>query len=144
MAKPWIHALSSAKKFGGRPEDYEEIHSLMDSSKGAIADNRHRCLTHNSWWISTILERIKFSNSCPPTGDNRFPTIINSDGKHVSVRDVGEQHVLEDFRMKFIPTAQDYIEGMEFKSWMNNAMKGVPPSFQKIEDAKVITVINSD
>ncbi len=30
MSKPYIHALSSAKKFGGKPEDYLEIHQLMD------------------------------------------------------------------------------------------------------------------
>ncbi len=30
MAKPWIHAVSSAKKFGGVPEDYFDIHNLMD------------------------------------------------------------------------------------------------------------------
>jgi len=144
MAKPWIHALSSAKRFGGVPEDYIEIHDLLDSSKGAIADNRHRALTHHSWFLSVILERVKFSNSCAPTGDNHFPTITNSDGRKVSVRDVGEQHILEDFRMKFIPTAQDYIEGMEFRSWMNNAMKGVPSSFQRVEDTKVVTVIDND
>lgn len=53
MAKPYIHAISSAKRFGGKPEDYIEIHNLMDSSKGAIPDNRHRALTHNSWFFLT-------------------------------------------------------------------------------------------
>ena len=36
MSKPWIHALSSAKRFGGVPEDYIEIHNLMDSSKATL------------------------------------------------------------------------------------------------------------
>ena len=60
MAKPWIHALSSARKFGGKPEDYIDIHNLMDSSKGSIGDNRHRALTHNTWFIAPEgpLERI--------------------------------------------------------------------------------------
>jgi len=44
MAKPFIHAESSVKRWGGKPEDYIEIHNLMDSSKGAIADHRHRAL----------------------------------------------------------------------------------------------------
>jgi hypothetical protein len=52
MSKPWIHAKSSARKFGGKPEDYIDVHNLMDSSKGTINDNRHRCLAHNSGFIS--------------------------------------------------------------------------------------------
>jgi hypothetical protein len=115
MAKPWIHAVSSAKKFGGLPEDYIKIHNLMDSSKGTIADSRHRALTHNAWFVGTILEQI-FG-----------VTFQNSDGMTVSVRDIGEQHVLEDYRMRFIPSAQDYLQEMEVKEWMV-AGKGKPPS----------------
>ena len=134
MSKPWIHAKNSARKFGGVPEDYLPIHNLMDSSKGAIADNRHRTLTHNSWFIGADgpLEKI-FG-----------PVIINSSGREVSVRDIGEQHILEDFGMKFIPTAQDYLQEMEIKDWMNNGKKGVPSSFKKIEKTKVTKTITLD
>jgi hypothetical protein len=118
MAKPWIHAVSSAKKFGGKPEDYIKIHNLMDSSKGTIADSRHRALTHNAWFIGTILEKI-FG-----------VTLQNSDGMTISVRDIGEQHVLEDYRMRFIPSAQDYLQEMEVKEWMV-AGKGEPPTSAK-------------
>lgn len=124
MAKAWIHAVSSARKFGGIPEDYLEIHSLMDSSKGAMPDNRHRTLTHNSWFLSTILERI-FG-----------VTIKNSDERIVSVRDIGEQHILEDFGNRYIPTASDYLEEMEYKSWMNAATDTVPSSHKKIAKPK--------
>lgn len=120
MAKPFIHAQSSAKKWGGVPEDYIEIHNFMDSSKGAIADNRHRALTHNSWFLSVVLERV-FG-----------VTITNSDGRKVSVRDVGEQHVLEDFGGRFIPSAQDYLQEIEWKDWMQNGVSGPPPSFAKV------------
>lgn len=119
MAKPWIHAESSARKFGGRPEDYIEIHNLLDSSKGTIADSRHRALTHNAWFLSTILERI-FG-----------VTITNSDGRTVSVRDVGEQHVLEDYKKRFIPSAQDFLQEIEVKEWMV-AGSGEPPSSYKL------------
>jgi hypothetical protein len=131
MAKPWIHAESSVRQWGGVPEDYVEIHTFMDSSKGAIADNRHRCLTHTSWFLSNVLERVKFSNSGPCVG-NSFPVIINSNGREISVRDLGEQHILEDFAHKFIPTAQDYIENMTFEEWMQNG-KETPSSFKEIE-----------
>jgi len=144
MAKPEIHAKSSAKRFGGTWEDYVEIHKLMDSSKGAIADNRHRVLTHNAWFISEILERIKFVNSTPCKPDGRFYTIVNSDGKEISVREIGEQHVLEDFGMRFIPSAQDYIQEMEMKSWMNNGIGEGPTSFKKIESNKTVRFIKAD
>ncbi len=78
MSKPYLHAVSSARRFGGTPEDYIEIHNLFDSSKGAIADNRHRALTHTSWFLSVILEQI-FG-----------VTITNTDGRKVSVRDIGD------------------------------------------------------
>lgn len=126
MSKPWIHARSSAKKFGGKPEDYIEIHNFMDSSKGCIGDNRHRALTHNSWFISAggPLERIFGVN------------IANSVGKLVSVRDIGEQHILEDFGMRFIPTPQDYLQEMEARFWMSNGKDDYPPSFGKIAKSK--------
>lgn len=119
--KPEVHARSSVRKFGGKIEDYLPIHDLMDKSKGAIPDNRHRALTHNAWFLSEILERI-FGH-----------TLTNSDGRTVSVRDIGEQHVLEDFGKRFIPTAQDFLQEMEIKSWMNTTSKDAfPPSHAKI------------
>ena len=147
MAKPYIHAQSSARKFGGKPEDYEPIHAFMDCSKGAIADNRHRALTHNSWFLSNILERVKFPNSGPETSDHRFPTIINSDGRTVSVRDIGEQHCMEDYANRFIPSAQDFLGEMTYYEWMQNG-KECPPSFKKIQERrdlrKSVIKINND
>ena len=123
MSKPWIHAESSAKRFGGKPEDYLPIHNLMDSSKSTIADSRHRALTHNSWFVGFILEQI-------------FGTVItNSDGRTISVRDIGEQHVLEDYGNRFIPSAQDFLQEIEFQEWMLSG-KGCPPSFAKLNKTK--------
>ena len=120
MSKPYIHAVSSARRFGGVPEDYIEIHNLMDSSKGTIADSRHRALTHTAWFLSVILERI-------------FGVVItNSDGRKVSVRDIGEQHILEDFGGRFIPSAQDYLQGIPMETWMLSG-KGEPPASFKFE-----------
>lgn len=124
MSKPYFHAMSSAKRFGGEWQDYIEIHDLLDSSKGAIPDNRHRVLTHTSWFLSTILERV-FGT-----------TLTNSAGRVVSVREIGEQHVLEDFKGRFIPTAQDFLEHMEFQSWMNNGTNGTPSSHRKIDGTR--------
>jgi hypothetical protein len=64
----------------------------------------------------------------------------NSAGKEFSVKDVCEQHILEDFGMRFIPTPQDYLENMDFMDWMQNGIKGCPSSFQKLSDKGNIKV----
>ena len=124
MSAPHIHAISSAKKWGGQMEDYIEIHKKMDCSKGYFPDNRHRVLTHTMFWIQEVM--------VPLFGD----TLTNSDGKMVSVKDICEQHILEDYRHKFIPTPQDFIQEMEYKSWMQNGM-GTPTSCERLYKKKV-------
>lgn len=119
MSKPFIHAKSSARRFGGQPSDYQAIHDFLDSSKSAIADNRHRALTHHSWFLSVVIERV-FG-----------VTLTNSDGREVSTREVAEFHVLEDNGLKFIPSAQDYLQEMEMKDWMQNGL-GEPPSAARL------------
>lgn len=125
MANAYIHAKNSVRKFGGQLEDYLEIHVKMDCSKAYISSNLHRTLTHNSFWIHEVM--------IPIYGY----TITNSDGKQISVKDICEQHILEDFGMRFIPTAQDYLENMEFKDWMQNGLSDVPSSFVKIQEKKL-------
>lgn len=126
--KPHIHAESSARKFSGDASEYFEIHDFIDCSKGCFPTNAHRALTHNAWFGKFVLERVKFSNSCEAIG-NSFPYIILKNGKKVSVRDIFEQHVLEDFSNRFIPSAQDYLEHIKYQDWMGNG-NGVPSSFQ--------------
>ena len=128
MANAHIHSKSSARKFGGIPEDYLNIHIKMDCSKAYVADNRHRALTHNNFWIHEVM--------IPIFGY----TFKNSAGKDVCVKDICEQHILEDFGMRFIPTPQDYLENMEFMDWMQNGIKGHPSSFEKISQKGNIKV----
>ena len=122
MANPIIHSESSMKKFkGSTDEDFKQfmaIHEKMDCSKAWIADNRHRVLTHTMFWIKEVMIPI-------------FGSFIEIEGKKVSVKDICEQHILEDYKMKFIPTPQDFIQEMEFKDWMQNG-KGVCPSAKKL------------
>ena len=108
MAKAWIHARSSARKYGGKPEDYLKIHEKMDESKSAFADIRHRVLYHHSLG--------------PKMMEDVFGvTIKNSDGKEVVVRDVAEQHILED--IGYIPSFSEYCEAMEIKPFMSGMKK---------------------
>jgi hypothetical protein len=81
--KPHLHAIISAKKYGGTMEEYMHFHEFFDSTKAHCADGRHRLLLHNSWGIFMLAE--KFG-----------ALYTNSEGKIVAVRDIGEDHVLQD------------------------------------------------
>lgn len=128
MAKPYFHSQSSAKKYGGIWEDYMEIHEFMDSSKAAFPDNRHRALTHNSWFIGTVLPKV-FGETFRRKSDNKI----------VNTRDIGEQHVLEDYKFKFIPTVQDFLQEMDFLPWMQNGMGECPSSHKKLDGSKSVS-----
>jgi hypothetical protein len=126
MANAWVHSKTSAKKFGGTPDDYMAIHEKMDCSKAYIADNRHRTLTHNMFWVKEVMV---------PIFGYMFKRA--SDGVEVCTKDVCEQHILEDFSMRFIPTAQDYLEHIDFQDWMQNGIKDYPSSFKKIREKNI-------
>lgn len=103
--KPYHHARISAKKFGGKLEDYLAIHNFMDESKAHLADARHRMFLHNSFGI-WLAERV-----CGEIVDNqRMPYITVSDGRKVQVRDVAEQHVLDD--LGYIPSLSDCVKDL--------------------------------
>jgi hypothetical protein len=106
--KPFLHGKVSARKFGGRPEDYQEIHDFLDSSKACFPDMRHRAILHSSFGIF-ICEKVFGIN------------IENSDGKLVSVRDIAEQHVIDD--MGFIPTVENYLKDMPMYRWLGGKHK---------------------
>jgi hypothetical protein len=104
MAHPYHHAVSSARKFGGKAEDYQKIHDWFDETKRIVADHRHRMLRHHAEGIF-LCEQI-FGT-----------TITNSLGQQVPVRLIGEQHVKEDFN-GWIPTALDWINALNRQPWM--------------------------
>ena len=94
--KPLIHSKISVKSFGGSIQDYQPIHDWFDQTKAFIPDSRHRLLLHNSFGIY-LCEQI-FGDFIVDNKDKiiKMPYITNSDNIQVSVRDVGEQHVLDD------------------------------------------------
>ena len=49
--------------------------------------------------------------------------ITNSEGKSIDTIDIAMLHIAEDFRMKFVPTAQDYLQHLQVQAWMNNGVK---------------------
>lgn len=116
--KPWMHARVSQKKFGGHPEDYMPIHDFIDSSKAHLPDMRHRALLHSSFGIY-IAERLFGTN------------IKNSDGRLVSVRDIAEQHVLDD--MGTIPTVQDYLKHLPMLPWLGGKKRKLKRTIELVD-----------
>ena len=107
---PYHHALSSAKKHGGKPEDYLAIHNFFDQSKAGMADFRHRAMFHHSEGI--FLAEQFFGT-----------TIKNSDGHEIPTRFIGEQHVIED--LGFIPSMKDWLRNIKAESWMSLTPRSV-------------------
>jgi hypothetical protein len=109
MAHPFHHARSSAKRFGGTPEDYIEMHEFFDSSKSAYADVRHRAVLHSSFGIF-IAEKVFGSTFKRP-----------SDGREIPTRPIFEQHVVEDLGR--IPTVEEWLGDLPLKDWMARGAK---------------------
>lgn len=102
--KPYIHCKNSVKRYGGKIEDYAEIHDWFDSTKAAYANFGHRAILHHTFGIYLCEQMFG-------------TTITNSDGKVLSVRDIAEDHVKEDCGGK-IPTIQDWMKSLEPEPWM--------------------------
>jgi len=103
MSHPYQHALSSARKHGGRWQDYIHIHNWFDETKAHYPDMRHRALRHHSEGIFWC--------------EQRFGVVVtNSEGREIPVRTIGEQHVKED--LGFIPTIKQYLDEMTTAGWM--------------------------
>lgn len=103
MAHPYHHAVSSARKWGGKPEDYLAIHTWFDRSKEMVPDYRHRALRHHA-------EGIFMAETIHGT------VLTNTAGRIVPVRFIGEQHVLED--LGFIPSFEAWARHIVPQPWM--------------------------
>ena len=108
MADPWIHAQSSAKRFGGLPEDYIKIHLWLDDTKRLMCDFRHRALRHHSEGVAQAVERFGAA-------------VYLECGKSVPVRQIAEQHIREDLGR--IPTVQDWLVCMKAERWMGGEVQ---------------------
>jgi hypothetical protein len=106
VSNPLVHAERNVKKWGGVPEDYLPVHQFFDSTKAHVPDNRHRLILHNSFGISVAEQVFGLA-------------ITNSDGRRVFVREIGQQHVLED--LGTIPTLGDCLQEVRIRPWMAGA-----------------------
>jgi hypothetical protein len=122
MSKPYEHALLSVKKWGGVPQDYLPIHDFMDSSKAHVADMRHRAILHSSFGIY-LAEQV-FGHMIRITkkaGEWVVNPCCDEDFATVSVRDIAEQHVIQD--LGFIPSVQQYLDHLTLADWMGGKKK---------------------
>lgn len=104
MAHSYHHAVSSARKFGGEPEEYLEIHEWFDATKEFEPTFRHRALRHHAQGIFEA-ERVFGAT-----------ITIRTTGKEVPTRLIGEQHCMEDFG--FVPRLTDWLEAIGDRPWM--------------------------
>lgn len=103
---PYIHAKNSANKYGGVPEDYLEVHCFMDSAKEHIGTVVHRLILHNTFGVA-LAEKVCGDYVQIGSGKVvRTNYIVNSEGRKVFVRDIAQDHVLEDLHGK-IPTLSE-------------------------------------
>ena len=107
--KPLLHAKISKKQHGGHVDDYLPIHNFIDSSKAHVPDIRHRAILHSSF-------------GCYITEQLFGTYITNSDGDMISVRDLAEEHIIQD--LGFIPTVDKYLGNMKIQPWMSGTLKG--------------------
>lgn len=124
MAHSYFHAVISAKKWGGVPEDYQAIHGWFDGSKAILADMRHRALRHHAEGIFMAEQVFGV-------------TITNSAGRTVPVRLIGEQHVLDD--LGHIPSFADWARAIAPARWMVRVSPHAP-STQSVSPAGALPI----
>lgn len=121
--KPYYHAKISQKRFGGEVKDYLKFHDWVDHTKAHLPDARHRMILHNSWGIYI--------------GESVFGHIfVNSAGKEINVRDILEQHVIDDLGK--IPTIDECFASMPLEPWMVGGK--LERSVLKISSSNIVIV----
>jgi hypothetical protein len=99
MANSYSHALSSHNKWGGDFKEHLEIHKILDMSKAACADTRHRMFLHHSPGIGLIKLFAKHS--------------LKSTSVELA-EDIAKLHIWEDHQE--IPSINDWLKTSAFKS----------------------------
>ena len=118
MANPWHHAVSSARKWGGVPEDYLPVHEWFDETKAWCPDFRHRAIRHHSEGIFEAMQVFGTTITIFVTKNGESGVARE---KHIPVRWIGEQHVQED--LGHIPTAADWLRRISAEPWMNRSRR---------------------
>ncbi len=104
---PYDHARSSARRFGGRWQDYYPCHAWFDATKSIQCRFTHRALRHH---LEGVEEAFAVFG----------PAIQNSDGAEADLRQLGLQHLDEDCGI--IPHARDWLIGLDAPNWLRREL----------------------
>ena len=121
MAHPLHHAESSARKFGGVPEDYQNVHDWFDSSKEHLAIFTHRAHRHQTLGIFEA-ERLfgrSLTNSAGRVVPIRWiangridndPTQIGSDPRAVWIKSVSNLQTILGFEDWLLKVSVEHVQ----------------------------------
>jgi hypothetical protein len=93
--KPTTHSVASVRRYGGTLEDYLPIHEFLDMTKAAHPDMRHRAILHNT--MGPFIAAQVFGTH-----------FTNSEGRMVDVRQLCEDHIIEDLGR--LPTVSEFLD----------------------------------
>lgn len=116
---PLKHAEASARRHGGKAEDYLALHDWFDETKQYTGDWTHRALRHHA---------VGVQEACRVFGH----IWVNSDGAAVATKLLAEQHVMED--CGFVPAVTDWLGALRAhpEPWMLRV-----PGTKKVEELEV-------
>lgn len=117
--KPIEHAEASAIVFGGKYEDYLEIHKWFDQFRFAINTPEHRIFLHHTGGV-ILCEQV--------FGDY----ITNSDNKKIAIRDIAEHHIIMD--VGEMRTPQDWLNNIKDPNWVKPKESNLEQRIEKIEE----------
>lgn len=127
MADPFHHAVSSARRWGGEPEDFIAYHFWFDQTKQSWADPRHRAMRHHAEGIQWMMDHFAKEATDAEGNPVKLYVMTTSQGKEIPLRWIGEQHVLED--LGWIPSVKDWLEDLPQKSWMMTGARRLSQEF---------------
>ncbi|MEA3387551.1 MAG: hypothetical protein U9Q66_04175, partial [Patescibacteria group bacterium] len=117
--KPFNHADNSVKLFGGEYKDYIEVHKFFDTFRNAVGDPRHRMFLHNT--VGIMICEMVFGDF-----------IENSEKKRIAVRDIAEQHIMEDLGQ--IPLPTEWLDNINAKEWVKPFAAKLEKAYKKIQE----------
>ena len=78
MSNPLVHAERSARKWGGKAEDYLAIHRWFDATASHLTDNRHRMVLHNGFGIALAEQVFGPQSSIQMADESLYATSASS------------------------------------------------------------------
>lgn len=116
--------VNSAKKFGGIPYDYQDVHDFIIGLCTPTSPLMVRIRIHSKWFMTFGLSHLLGTSS-----------VRNSDGVFVDVQRIGEEHL--HYLYGFTPTGRDWEKKSKCKSWING-VGGCLANYRQSPDVEVL------